>query len=481
MTDIAFKSATELAADIKDGRLGALELLDHYLARIDSYDRSLNAVVVRDFERARERAKAADEARARGEDWGSLHGLPMTLKESYNVEGLPTTWGLPDLKDNVARQHSVVAQRFTDAGAVIFGKTNVPTMLADWQSYNEVYGETSNPWDLSRSPGGSSGGSGAALAAGLTALESGSDIAGSIRNPAHFNGVFGLKPTWGIIPIRGHAAADVVAPADISCVGPLGRSADDIELALDVTAGPDLLHSPGWRLDLPGDGRTSLAEYKVAIWSDHDTAPVDASVGDQIAKLADRLTALGATVNDTARPPFDPARSHELFLRLLFAVLASRQPEEAMQAAKAAIAANPDHPDPVARGAATYHHEWLALNEQRTRLRYAWREFFADHDILICPVNTTPAFKKDRHEPQTERRLLINGIERPYQDSFFWAGLIGVSYLPAAVGPVGMTGDGLPVGLQFVAPETHDKRAINFARLVAREFGGFTPPPGFDG
>lgn len=481
MADIAFKPATELVADIKAGRIGALELLEHYLARIEAHDGAINAVVVRDFERARARARQADEARARGEDWGPLHGLPMTLKESYNVEGLPTTWGLPAAKGNIAREHSVVAQRFSDAGAVIFGKTNVPTMLADWQSYNDVYGETSNPWDLTRSPGGSSGGSGAALAAGLTGLESGSDIAGSIRNPAHFNGVFGLKPTYGIIPIRGHVVADVVAPADISCVGPLARGADDLDLALDVTAGPDLLHGPGWKLDLPRDERSALSGYRAAVWADHDAAPVDASVGDQIAKLADRLAALGATVDDRARPAFDPAHSHALFQRLLFAVLAARQPEDAMQAAKAAIAADPNHPDPMARGAATWHHEWLGLNEQRTRLRYAWREFFADYDILVCPINTTPAFKKDHHEPQSERRLTVNGSERPYLDTMFWAGLIGVSYLPSAVGPVGQTSEGLPVGLQFVAPETHDRRAINFARLVAREFGGFAPPPGYGG
>ena len=480
MTDIAFKPATELVADIKARRIGALELLEHYLARIDKYDGAINAVVVRDFERARQRARAADEALAKGEDWGPLHGLPMTLKESYNVEGLPTSWGLPMFKDNIAPAHSVVAQRFADAGAVIFGKTNIPTLLADWQSYNDNYGETSNPWDLARSPGGSSGGSGAALAAGLTGLESGSDIAGSIRNPAHFNGVFGLKPTLGIIPLRGHAVVEVAAPIDISCVGPLGRSADDLELALDVTAGADLLQAPGWKLALPRDERGSLADYRVAIWADSDLAPVDASVGDRIAELGQRLAKLGATVDDKARPDFAPAHSHELFNRLLFAALASRQPDEALEAAKAAVAANPAHPDPMARGAATWHHEWLSLNEQRTQLRYRWLEFFRDYDVLICPINTTAAFLKDHHEPQNERRLTINGAPRPYQDSFFWAGLVGVSHLPAAVGPVGRTAEGLPVGLQFVAPETHDRRAINFARLVARELGGFAPPPGYD-
>ena len=489
MSELAFKSAIELSAELRDGKIAATELLEHFIARVERFDGALNAVVVRDFERARARAKAADDARAKGENWGPLHGLPMTLKESYNIEGLPTTWGLPDMRENIAPSHSVVAQRFQDAGAVLFGKTNVPLLLGDWQSYNEVYGVTGNPWDTGRSPGGSSGGGAAALAAGLTGLESGSDIGGSIRNPAHFCGVFGHKPTWGIIPTRGHALAEVVTPSDISCVGPLARSPDDLELALDIAAGPDGPMADGWRLELAPEPRRSLAEFRVAVWADSPLAPVDAAIGDPLQALADRLGKLGARVDHNARPEIDPAASHRLYFDLLYAVLASRQPAEFIATARGELGQlDPGDRSDAAmmlRGAVTEHHQWLAWNEERNRLRWRWRDFFREHDILICPISTTAAFPHDHGEPQDARTLPVNGQSRPYRDSLFWAGLTGVSYLPSTAGPIGFTGgapgQGLPVGVQFVGPELHDRRTIQFARLVAREIGGFTPPPGYEG
>ena len=235
----AFQSAASLAADLRERRIGCRELLDHFIARVDRFNPDLNAIVVSDFERARERARAADAALARGEAWGPLHGLPMTVKDSYDVAGLPTTWGAPELRGNVPETNAVAIDRLLAAGAVVFGKTNVPYNLADFQSYNDVYGTTNNPWDLERVPGGSSGGAAAALAAGLTGLEAGSDIGGSIRNPAHYCGVYGHKPTWGILPLRGHAKPGVLAPTDISAIGPLARDAGDLALALDVMAGPD--------------------------------------------------------------------------------------------------------------------------------------------------------------------------------------------------------------------------------------------------
>ena len=203
MTDVTFKPAAELAQLIRDRQIGCLELLDHYLERVDRFNPQLNAIIVQDADRARERARQADAALARGEVWGPLHGVPMTCKDSFNVAGLPTTFGSPQLKDNVAAEDALAIQRLKAAGAVIFGKTNVPLWLADFQSYNDVYGTTNNPWDPQRGPGGSSGGSAASLASGMTALEIGSDIGGSIRNPAHFCGVFGHKPTWGLLPPRG--------------------------------------------------------------------------------------------------------------------------------------------------------------------------------------------------------------------------------------------------------------------------------------
>jgi len=236
--DPTFLSAKRQAALVRKGAIGARELLEHYIARIERLDGRLNAVVVRDFERARKRAAALDRDRAKGVV-GRLQGVPMTIKESFDIAGLPTTWGNPALKGHRAKADSVTVARYAAAGAVLFGKTNVPLNLADWQSFNAVYGTTGNPWDLLRVPGGSSGGSAAALAAGLTGMETGSDIGASIRNPAHYCGVFGHKPTYGICPQAGHMIFDNVDELDMAVVGPLARSAEDLAIGLDIMAGWD--------------------------------------------------------------------------------------------------------------------------------------------------------------------------------------------------------------------------------------------------
>src|SRR2546425_4927202 len=232
MLDIPFRSAKQLAADIRKKKIGCLELLDLYLARIEKYDGALNAVVVRDFERARSRARAADRALSKRDVWGPLHGVPMTIKESYDVAGLPTTWGVPASRNNIATKNAIAVDRLLGAGVVLFGKTNVPLYLADWQSYNAIYGTTNNPWDVRRAPGGSSGGSAAALAAGLTGLEAGSDIGSSIRNPAHFCGVYGPKPTRGLLPRTRPAPPWQTAPGHHDPGGPPAGSADDLAVAL---------------------------------------------------------------------------------------------------------------------------------------------------------------------------------------------------------------------------------------------------------
>ena len=228
MDERAFASATRLAEEVRNRKIGCIELLDFFVARAERHNPALNAVVAWQIDKARDRARAADTALARGEIWGSLHGLPITVKESFNVAGLPTTWGNPLWKDNIAADNAVVVDRLLDAGAVIYGKTNVPFMLMDSQSYNEVYGTTNNPWDLGRGPGGSSGGEAVALAAGLSALGAGTDIAGSLRNPAHYCGVYGHKPSWGLIPTRGQSPTGALSPTDISVAGPMARHAEDL-------------------------------------------------------------------------------------------------------------------------------------------------------------------------------------------------------------------------------------------------------------
>src|SRR5437660_906093 len=264
-TSLPFRTAKQLASAVRKKKIGCLELLDLYLKRVEAQNPALNAIIATDIPGARKRAKAADNAIKAGKKLGPLHGVPMTIKESFDVEGYSSTYGDPAFKNYVAKKNSMVAQRMIDAGVNLFGKTNVPLNLADWQSYNEVYGSTNNPWDLSRTPGGSSGGSGAALAAGLTGIEAGSDVGGSVRNPASYNGVFGHKPTWGVVSGKGHTLNGRISQADITVCGPLARGAEDLEIAMDVIAGPDEIDRRGWTLALPRSKKKKLRDFKVAV------------------------------------------------------------------------------------------------------------------------------------------------------------------------------------------------------------------------
>src|SRR5207244_5633377 len=272
-----------------------------------------------------------DRALAKRDVWGPLHGVPMTIKESYDVAGLPTTWGVPASKNNIATTNAVAVDRLLGAGVVLFGKTNVPLYLADWQSFNAIYGTTNNPWDVTRAPGGSSGGSAAALAAGLTGLEAGSVIGASIRNPAHYCGVWGHKPTYGICPPAGQALPGNVAPSDISVIGPMARSAADLALGLEVMAGADAIDGAGWRLELPPPRRKTLKEYRVAIMLNDPNAEVDREVQDVLQRLADFLARSGAQVSDRARPAIDTAVAARLYVRLLRAATSGRQSDEVFE------------------------------------------------------------------------------------------------------------------------------------------------------
>ena len=479
----AFQTATELAEQIREKKISSRELTDLYIRRIEKYDGGVNAVVVRDFERARDAADAADAALARGEVRGPLHGLPMTIKEAYDLEGTPTTWGIPAFAKNIASSDSESVRRLKEAGAHFMGKTNVPLNLADLQSYNDIYGTTNNPWNPERGPGGSSGGSAAALAAGLTGLESGSDIGGSIRNPAHFCGVYGHKPTWGIVPDQGHMLPGAAASPDIAVVGPLARSAEDLAVTLDVVAGADPFHEPGWKLDLPRPTKTSLSEYRVALWPTDESGPVSSEIADRVQGLGDRLARLGATVSDTARPEIDVAKAREVYMSLLNGVMCAAIPDEAFEKmVKGAEGIDPGDRSDVAislRTVSQRHRDWVRMDHARARLRTAWREFFRDFDILLCPISPVPAFEHD-HSPFQQRTLRVNGEDRPYGEQIFWAGLITVAHLPSTVFPTGPSSEGLPIGLQAVGAEYQDHTCIDFARLVAHEIGGFVPPAGYD-
>ena len=483
MTETAFKSATELAAMIRNREIGAEELLDLYFARIDEHNPALNAVIWEDRERARETARAADSETVRGADLPPLHGVPMTIKESYDLAGSPTTWGDPEFRDNIAEKDSVAVARMKAAGVNLFGKTNVPLMLADWQSYNDIYGITCNPWDMDRTPGGSSGGSGAALAAGMTGIEAGSDIGASIRNPAHYCGVFGHKPSWGLCPPRGQALPGVLAQSDISVVGPLARSADDLEAALDAMAGPDEMEAAGYRLDLPGPRVPGFEGLRVAVMLDAEPSEVDSVYGDLLQDLVDRIATTGAVVSDTARPEIDMNELHENYTLLLRAATSGRQPEAVLREHEEAVQRlgtdDPSYYARMARGNTMRHREWLALREQREHFRWAWHRFFQDWDVLLCPVAASTAFPHDREGERYQRTIRVNGRNVPTTDQLFWAGLNGVCYLPGAVAPAGIARDGLPGGVQIVGPYLGDRACIHTARLIERQFGGFQPPPGY--
>ncbi len=483
MAELAFLPAKSLALLVRRGRIGCLELLDHFIERAERLDPQLNAIVVRDFDRARKRAKALDRRRGKDGGFGPLFGVPITVKESYDVAGLPTTWGFEERRDHRANSNSLAVDRLEGAGAVVFGKTNVPVALADWQSYNPVYGATNNPWNVEHTPGGSSGGSAAALAAGITGFEIGSDIGGSIRVPAHYCGVFGHKPTWGLCPPRGHSLSGAAAVTDISVIGPLARSADDLALGLGLLASPDETET-ALSVSLPAPSAPSFAGLRVAVWAEQPGHATDQEIVTRLQALAAFIRRQGAKVSTSARPGFDPTEAYHVYLKLLNAALSGRMTEEQLARMREHVAQH--DPDDLsahlvmARTADMTHREWLGLNERRAQIRRAWGEFFQNWDVLLCPVIATAALPHMQDEPQARRRMTINGQEVPYNDMLFWPGVTCGFHLPATVAPMGFTKAGLPIGVQIVGPLYGDRTTIAVARLLEREWQGFTPPIGFD-
>ncbi|MBT6139518.1 MAG: amidase [Rhodospirillaceae bacterium] len=483
MSDIAFASAVELAKRIRAKEIGCLELLELYLGRVHRLNAQLNAIIVLDEEKAIARARAADTALAKDEVWGPLHGVPMTIKESFDVEGTPTTWGVPELKGNIASRDAVAVERLRTAGVTLFGKTNVPFMLGDWQSFNAIYGTTNNPWDVTRVPGGSSGGSAAALAAGLTGIDAGSDIGASIRNPAHYCGVFGHKPTYGILPPRGQSLPGIVTPQDISVIGPLARSADDLEVAMDAMAGPDILDAECWKLDLPASRKKRLQDFRVGVMLTDPNCAQDQELTDQLQGVVDALAKAGVQVDETARPDIDTTEAHRVYLMLLRAATGARMAEPLFQGhlrrAQGADEADTSYKTMVDRAVTQYHRDWLEVEETQNQMRLRWHTFFQEYDLLLTPIAASAAFVHDQAGDRADRTIPINGKEESVVDQLFWAGWPGAFYLPATVAPAGLTRSGLPCGLQIIAAHGHDRTAIHFARLMEQEIGGFVAPEGY--
>ena len=432
------------------------------------------------------RARAADLALSSGSR-AQLLGIPMTVKESFNVAGLPTTWGFVPQKNFVPPQDALAIERVKAAGAVILGKTNVPVGLGDWQSYNAIYGTTNNPFDLGRTPGGSSGGSAAALAAGFGALSLGSDIGGSLRVPAHCCGVYAHKPSFALCPSRGHTPPPLPPlpfDRDLAVIGPMARSAADLTLLLDVIAGPDPIEAGiAYQLTLPPPRHETLQGFRVLLLDTHPLLPTANSVRSALDTLASVLTKAGVSVaRETPLLP-DLAETARLYMRMLLSFLGATFPPEVYAHALAGATRLDANDNSLSaerlRGIALSHRDWVLADGRRAGLRAQWRELFKSFDAVICPVLPTPAFPHDPSEPQEARRLDVDGVAVPYVDQLAWAGLATLPGLPATALPVAMSSDGLPIGVQIVGPALEDRTPLKLAELIEREIGGFAPPAAF--
>jgi amidase len=480
---MAYRAAGELVEALAKRRVSSRELVDSAIARIEALDSKINAVVVRDFDRARAAAAAADVALAKGER-RPLLGVPITVKEQFGVAGLPTTWGNSKFKDWRPEVDALAVQRLKAAGAIILGKTNVPVALRDWQSYNEVYGTTNNPWDLSRSPGGSSGGSAAALADGFVPLEFGSDIGGSLRAPAHFCGVFSHKPSLDLVPQRGSGPPQTPAipvRGDLAVIGPMARSAADLALELSVATGPDeLTEGIGYKLALPPPRHDRLADFRVLVIDKHPLCPTAESITTALNRLVDRLAKLEVRVVRENPSLPDLAQTGRIYRELLAASFLADLPPETLERAATAVKDLPADDQSLAaaqlRGLTISHADWIRKSRIRSGLRARWLALFEDVDVVLCPPMPTVAFPHD-HSPQFARQLDIDGVKVPYNDQSVWAGIALLSGLAATTMPVSRTEDGLPIGMQIIGNYLEDRTTIAFAGLVEREFGGFIPPP----
>ncbi|MBF6170812.1 amidase [Nocardia blacklockiae] len=478
-----FRSAEEIVAALRAGVVSSAELTDEAIARIERDDEAINAICVPDFENARAAARAADRARAQGED-RPLLGVPITVKECYDIAGLPTTWGIPRFRDYVPAEDAVQVARVKAAGAVVLGKTNVPVTLRDIQSFNDIYGTTNNPWDLTRTPGGSSGGSAAALAAGFGALSLGSDLAGSLRTPAHFCGIYAHKPTVGLVASRGMVAPPGPAlpvDPDLAVVGPMARTARDLTLLLDVMAGPDpLTHGLAYNLALPPARHDRPADFRVLVVEEHPLIPTGAAVRAGVHRVAEALAEAGARVERHSPLLPDQAEAATLYMRLMLSTAAASLPFDEYEQLRTRAAALPADDRSLAaarlRGMVLSHRGWVEADHGRELHRRAWRRLFAEFDAVVCPVTPTPAYPHNHNGDLEDRSVDIDGVEYPYFDQVVWAGTATMPGLPATAVPAGLSPEGLPVGVQLIGPMFEDRTPLRLAELLEEKLGGFRAP-----
>jgi amidase len=472
-------SAIELAASIARREVSSREALAHFVQRVDRLDGPLNAVVTRDLDAAFIAAAHADEATVRGDVLGPLHGVPMTVKDSFSTAGMRTTSGAPELAEHIPDEDAAPVAAVRNAGAIVWAKTNLPIYAGDMQSYNEVFGTTGNPWDLERTPGGSSGGSAAALAARFTPLEIGSDIGGSIRLPAHMSGVYGHKPTFGIVPAHGQIPGPpgTLTQADIAVAGPMARTATDLSLALELMSGPDRWNRAGWRLELPPPRATELSDFRVASWFEDDACKLDPEVAAALHGFVDRIEAAGCRVEREVTPGFTLAKVGQRFQALVTAAVSG---EFSLGQLEHFALAEGDDPVAVTRRYSSMRHrQWLSHNEGRLQLRRRFESFFERYDILLLPVMPCVAIRHDHSEPIAARVVDTELGSRPYWELNQWMAPAGACYLPATVLPVAVAPSGLPVGIQVVGPYLHDHTTLAFAAAAELILGPCPTPPAY--
>jgi amidase len=487
----AFSPAWAMLDALREGQISAVELLELHYARIDRYNRALNAVVWYDDVHARRMAAKADRGRicsesaSKGASTPTLLGLPITVKDSVHVRGMPTTSGLPERADALAREDAPAVARLRSAGAVILGQTNLPPFAGDWQSDNPLYGRSNNPWDVSRTPGGSTGGGAAAVAAGMSPLELGSDIGGSIRVPSAFCGIYGHKPSETAVRSVGHLPGSSLpnAARAMAVQGPLARCAEDLELALDVIAGPQAGESVAWRLELPPARHQQLSDYRVAVLPAVPWLPVDPEIGGALDALATQLGRSGATVKETQPSAFGDLRNYyRTYRRLLSALVNAGRGAADRHREADAMRAQGDAFDDMAwaDGLEASASDYLTWFAHRERYRAALRAFFLEWDVLLSPADIVCAFPH-MPQPMPERWFEIGGQRVPYGRQALYPSLASLSGHPATVFPVGLNQGRLPIGLQAIGPYLEDRTTIRFAALVGQAYGGYQRPPGYEG
>ena len=479
-SDLVFSSAHEAADAIRRGEVSSLALMEGIFDRIDRFNPALNAVVTLMREEALVCALEADEALARGELWGPLHGVPVTIKDCFDVAGVRTTAGSRSMADRVPGEDAVAVARLRAAGAVIIGHTNVPPMAGDWQTYNRVFGTTNNPWDLERTPGGSTGGGAAALASGLSFLSLGSDVGGSIRIPAHFCGIYGHKPSVNVVSLKGYIPALPYWPQLLYVAGPLARSAEDLKLAMEILGSPGVEEAVAYSWSLPPERGASLSDYRLGYVLDHPVCPISSDVREVMVAALDSLKDEGVDLVEGWPEGVDPVEHYTTFRFLFGSLYAPLLKDENYEETRSRALDQDGNYEAILDLALTAPHKRFhkALKE-RMEAREAWRRYFETRDAFLMPVSFLPAFPHDHSQHFWERVLQTPEGPRRYEDLMFWISFATLTGLPATVAPIGKTTDGLPVGIQIVGPYLEDATPIDVAAKMTKVVGGFEPPEGY--